>query len=149
MLTVQRSMQKMTPFYPFLNKIDFILSFYCRLSCLRKRQSFGDVWWCERVCVCLERGGGVSRLNSWAVWKGSLSLGLNLMRWSMTLKIHIHNRERKREWASWRLNRFTAIVCQLWSPFENVNCFWNMKSFFLIAEGLGFLWCSWGRQKQV
>lgn len=24
------------PFLPFLNKIDFILSFYCRLSCLAK-----------------------------------------------------------------------------------------------------------------
>lgn len=39
MLTVQRSMQKMTPSYPFLNKIDFILSFYCRLSCLRKKKA--------------------------------------------------------------------------------------------------------------
>lgn len=101
------------------------------------------------VCAWRRRGGGVLRLNSWAVWKGSLSLGLNLMRWSMTLKIRIHNRERKKEWARWRLNRFTAFVCQLWSPFENVNCFWNMKSFFLIAEGWVFLWCCWGRQKQV
>lgn len=57
------------PFLPFLNKIDFILSFYCRLSCLWK----AVIWWClmVRVCLCVprERGGGVSRLNSWAVKK--------------------------------------------------------------------------------
>ena len=52
MLTVQRSMPKMTPSYPFLNKIDFILSFYCRLSCLRKkRQSFGRCLM-VRACLC-------------------------------------------------------------------------------------------------
>lgn len=39
------------PFLPFLNKIDFILSFYCRLSCLRK----AVIWWClmGRVCLCV------------------------------------------------------------------------------------------------
>lgn len=149
MLTVQHSMQKMTPSVPFLNKMDFILSFYCRLFCLRR----AVIWWClmvrMRLCAWRRRGGGVLRLNSWAVWKGLLSLWLNLMRWSMTLKIRIHNRERKKEWACWRLNGFTTFVCQLWSPFENVNCFWNMKSFFLIAEGWVFLWCCRGRQKQV
>lgn len=37
------------PFLPFLNKIDFILSFYCRLSCLRK----AVIWQCLMVWVCL------------------------------------------------------------------------------------------------
>lgn len=37
------------PFLPFLNKIDFILSFYCRLSCLQK----AVIWWCLMVWACL------------------------------------------------------------------------------------------------
>lgn len=37
------------PFLPFLNKIDFILSFYCRLSCLWK----AVIWQCLMVRVCL------------------------------------------------------------------------------------------------
>lgn len=45
------------PLLPFLNKIDFILSFYCRLSCLRK----AVIWWClmVRACLCVpeERRG--------------------------------------------------------------------------------------------
>lgn len=34
---------------PLLNKIEFIISFYCRLSCLRK----AVIWWCLMVQVCL------------------------------------------------------------------------------------------------
>lgn len=45
------------PFLPFLSKIDFILSFYCRLSCRRK----AVIWWClmVRACLCVpgERRG--------------------------------------------------------------------------------------------
>lgn len=45
------------PFLPFLNKIDFILSFYCRLSCPRK----AVIWRClmVRACLCVpeERRG--------------------------------------------------------------------------------------------
>lgn len=41
----------------------------------------------------------------------------------MTLKIRIHNRERKKNERTEDSIGFTAIVCQLWSPFENVNCF--------------------------
>lgn len=45
------------PFLSFLNKIDFILSFYCHLSCLWK----AVIWWClmVRVCLCVpeERRG--------------------------------------------------------------------------------------------
>lgn len=37
------------PLLPSLNKIDFILSFYCRLSCLRE----AVIWRCLMVRVCL------------------------------------------------------------------------------------------------
>lgn len=42
------SMHKMTPLLPFLNKTNFILSFYCCLSCLQK----AVIWQCLRVRVC-------------------------------------------------------------------------------------------------
>lgn len=123
------------PVLPFFeqNRLYFIILLPSFLSARGSHLAMFDG---ASVFVCAWREAGVvSRLNSWAVWKGSLSLGLNLMRWSMTLKISHSLPGERKEWGSRRLNRFTAIVCQLWSPFENVNCFWDMKSFFLIAEG--------------
>lgn len=121
------------PCLPFLNKIDFILSFYCRLSCLRK----AVIWRClmVRVCLCVpeeKRGGFTSEFLSCVKRSSFFGAEFNEM---INDPQDSHSQQgEKKEWGSWRLNRFTAIVCQLWSPFENVNCFWNMKSFFLIAE---------------
>lgn len=55
----------------------------------------------------------------------------------MTLKIRIHNWERKgmrepeTQWV------VAAIVCQLWSPFENVNCFQDKKIIFFLLQRAG------------
>lgn len=141
MLTVQHSMQKMAPLFTLFeqNRLYFIILLPSFLPAKSSHLVMFDGA-AMFVCAWRRRGGGVLRLNSWAVWKGSFSLGLNLMRWSMTLKIHIHKerKKKKNELAGDSIGLLHLYVScgpplKMWIVFET----WN-PSFWLPRVGFSF-----------
>lgn len=123
------------PFLPLLNKIDFILSFYCTLSCLWK----AVIWQClmVRVCLCAseERWWWCFASKFLSCVKGIAFFGTEFNEMiNDPQNSHSQQGEKRNEGAEDSIGLLQLYV-SCGPSFENVNCFWNMKSSFLIAEG--------------
>lgn len=135
-------------FLPFLNKIDFILSFYCRLSCLQK----AVIWRClmVRACLCVpkeRRGCLTSEFLSCVKRIAFFGAEFNEM---INDPQDSHSQQgEKKKWGSWRLNRFYCDCMSAVVPLWKCGLFLKHEILLFDCRGLGFLWCSWGRQKQV
>lgn len=136
------------PLLPSLNKIDFILSFYGAPSCLRR----AVIWWCfmVQVCLCVPEGTqGCLTSEFLSCVKRITFFGAEFNEMiNDPQDSHSQQGEKRNEGAEDWMG-FLQLYVSCGSPLKTVNCFWKMKSFFLIVEAwFSFDVCR-SRQKRV